>query len=161
MNNDSLVCLVYASRRVGPDPQTLDDEVRDILIASIKNNRTVAVTGLLVAHKDWFLQALEGPVQAVMTTYHRIAGDPRHTDPALRFVRNAETRLFARWTMCGQTMSEADQTIIARLIEDQGFDPFTASEDAALTLLTTVADIHGKLLTQQHAELLGEVLWAA
>ncbi len=160
MSNDSLVCLVYASRRDSKVAEALDEEVRDILIASIKNNRSVAVSGLLLAHGDWFLQALEGPPEGVMTTYRRIEGDPRHVETALRFVRTADHRRFARWTMCAQMVSEADRTIVRRLVEERSFDPFACSEDEALTQLTTVARLHGQLLTQQHAELMGEVIWA-
>lgn len=162
MSNDGLVCLVYASRRLSDsEGPLLDDEVRGILMASIKNNRTVAISGLLVTQGDWFLQALEGPAEAVMDTYRRIEADPRHAGASVRMVREADRRLFGRWTMCAPTASEADGTIIRRLVEDENFDPFTCGEEEALGLLTTVADVHGQLLTQQHAELLGEVLWAA
>ena len=157
MSNPRLICLVYASRRPA-SPADPDQQTRDILIASIGANRMVDITGLLVIHEDWFLQALEGPEPAVMQTYTRIQADPRHCDQALLMVRDAAHRLFPRWSMCAQTVSGADQAIIRRLVADRGFDPFTCPTDEALGLLTKVADLHGQLLSQQYAELEGEVL---
>lgn len=69
--------LIYCSRQK-LDAGDEDDQLGAIIRASIRNNREVAVTGLLLLHQDYFVQALEGPAQAVLTTYGRICGDPRH-----------------------------------------------------------------------------------
>lgn len=158
MTADPLVCLLYASRRQAAPAVDIQDQTRDILIASISNNRKVALSGILLVHDDWFLQALEGPKEAVDETYARIKADPRHRDAALLGIHPAERRRFARWTMCAQVMSGADETILRRLVAERGFDPFRCTQSEALDLLTAVADIHHQLLTQQHAELLGEAL---
>src|SRR6478609_8978567 len=84
--------LIYASReRIGAD---LDHELGTIIRASIANNREVSVTGLLLVHAGWFLQALEGPAEAVMTTYGRIARDKRHSDCKILSAGPAERREF-------------------------------------------------------------------
>jgi hypothetical protein len=161
VSQDSLSRLIYASRRPVEPPRSLQDEVREILIASIKNNRTVSVTGLLISHEQWFLQVLEGPEESVTQTYDRIAADPRHYDTLVISRQAVKTRAFFRWTMCAQMMSDADQVIIDRLVGDSGFDPYAADPAQVFDLMTTIADLHGQLLTYQHAELMGEVLSAA
>jgi len=154
----NLVRLIYASRRPAAPPRDLDQEVRDILIASINNNRMVSISGLLVTHDDWFLQALEGPEDAVARTYERIERDPRHAEAVRRTVGAIEARRFPRWTMSAQDMSCADEVIIRRLVSGGGFDPFASDPAAALALLGSVADLHGQLLNDRYAELQGEVL---
>lgn len=161
MSQDQLHRLVYASRRpqgLSRDPEA---EVRDILIASINNNRSCAVTGLLMSHQGWFLQALEGPPAAVARTYDRIRTDSRHFDAAIRASGSVAERAFRRWTMCAPSMSAADEMILGKLVEGQAFDPFACMGEAAIALLTHVGELHMDLLTHQHTELMGEVLRAA
>lgn len=161
MTQQGLHRLIYASRRpqgLSRDPEA---EVRDILIGSIKNNRADAVTGLLVATSQWFLQGLEGPPEAVRRTYDRICTDSRHFDTVIRVSLSVETRLFPRWTMCAPSMSDADATIHGQLVERASFDPYDAEPQAAVALLSHMAQLHDELLTYQHAELMGEVLRAA
>ena len=91
-------------------------------------------------------------------TFQRIARDRRHRDATRRLVRRTQARLFPRWTMCAQSLSDADSTILRRLAPRGGLDPFTCPSEAAQELLTTVADLHGQLLSDQYAELQGEIL---
>jgi hypothetical protein len=156
----SLTRLIYASRRT-PGALANEAEVRDILIASITNNRGRSITGLLVAHADWFLQALEGPETAVMETYGHICADERHTAATILDVSSVQKRSFRRWTMCARMMSSADDIIIGKLVEKAAFDPYEANLAVILGLLSHIADLHSDLLTRQHTELLGEVLRAA
>jgi hypothetical protein len=74
----SLHRLLYASRQAFAPDMIPEAEIDSLIRASIRNNRAVAVTGLLLVHDGWFLQALEGPAEAVMSTYRRIVDDPRH-----------------------------------------------------------------------------------
>lgn len=161
MSQDPLHRLVYASRRpqgLSRDPEA---EVRDILIASINNNRSCALTGLLMSHQGWFLQALEGPPEDVARTYARICTDSRHFDAVVRVSGAVSSRSFQRWTMCAPSMSGADEIILGKLVEGQAFDPFACAGEAAVALLCQVGDLHLDLLNHQHAELMGEALRAA
>lgn len=141
--------LLYCSQQtfpVGADPDT---EVEAIVATSILNNALVQVTGLLLAHEGWFIQVLEGPAQAVMTTYQRILNDPRHADSRVLSAGPVERREFGDWDMCARRISVADDAILRTLSQRQGFDPTTLSAASALRLLTTVAGI--KQRTQDSA----------
>ena len=94
--------LVYiSSTREDIDPATLEA----ILEVSRRNNGRNGVTGLLVAGRRRFLQALEGPEQAVLDTYARIRADPRHYAFVLLTGRAIDRRAFGDWSMaceCGR-----------------------------------------------------------
>lgn len=88
--------LLYISTARAPIDAAMCD---DILAASRRNNRASGITGLLVAGKRRFLQALEGPEAAVRATYNRIAADPRHFGCVILSQRTVGERGFGDWAM--------------------------------------------------------------
>ena len=141
----SLHRLIYSSR-VNVAEADLEHEVGAIIRASIRNNREVAVTGLLLVHAGWFVQALEGPAEAVMNTYGRILNDRRHRNSKVLAAGPASTREFGDWNMCARGMSPADDAIVDTLAGRNAFDPPTLSATAALRLLKTVRGIQDRRL---------------
>lgn len=77
---------------------TLPD-VEQILTASRRNNGRRQVTGLLIFDGKRFLQALEGPVEAVEEAFSRIAGDVRHRALVKLSSRHVAEREFGNWSM--------------------------------------------------------------
>jgi hypothetical protein len=135
--------LIYSSRqRIAPDD--LEHEVAAIIRASIANNRTVNITGLLLVHQGYFVQALEGPAEAVMTTYRRILEDPRHEGSRVLTAGPAMAREFADWNMCARGMSAADDVILATLAQREAFAPEGFSSRSALRLLKAVRGIQDR-----------------
>lgn len=135
--------LIYASRHEIADDQ-LDDEVNAIVRASIKNNRDVGITGLLLVHGGRFVQALEGPATAVEKTYSRILADPRHQGSKVLKATRAPGRLFADWNMCARRMTPADDAILETLSQRTSFAPERLDGDVAERLLITVRDIQAR-----------------
>jgi hypothetical protein len=74
----------------------------DILRASRINNARVGVSGLLIVGGRRFLQALEGPEDAVLATYDRIHRDPRHFAVVQLARETIDTRQFPSWAMGAQ-----------------------------------------------------------
>lgn len=74
-------------------------ELGGILRASRRNNAAVGVTGLLVVGGRRFLQALEGPTDAVTQTYDRIKADTRHFAAVTLDSRPISQRDFPDWAM--------------------------------------------------------------
>ena len=136
----SLHRLVYASKIRVPEAD-LDYEVGQIIQASIRNNRGTSLTGLLLVHAGWFLQALEGPAGAVMTTYQRILNDTRHEESKTLAAGPVSAREFGDWNMCAARITPADDAILDALAQRQVFDPSALSAAAALRLLKTVRGI--------------------
>ena len=96
--------LAYISTaRTEIDQPLLDD----VLAASRRNNQKVGVTGLLVAGGKRFLQVLEGPEAAVLSTYARIQGDDRHRGFVLLSCAKVERPSFGSWSMAYQAGGSA------------------------------------------------------
>lgn len=98
-----------------------------ILRASRRNNAAIGVSGLLIVGGRRFLQALEGPTDAVLTTYRRIHADPRHFAVVELARKSIAERQFPAWAMgaqAGRTPGrDADiSATVASLIEPIG-DP--------------------------------------
>lgn len=137
----SLHRLIYASSEC-LDP---DEGLGGIIRSSIRNNRAVSITGLLLFHNGWFLQALEGPAEAVMTTYGRIARDGRHFDCRIISAGPADAREFGDWNMCARRLSPADDAILDALHQRETFAPAKLTGPAALRLLKAVRGIQNRI----------------
>lgn len=88
--------IAYISSSRGPVDQAL---LNDILDVSRRNNVRCGVTGLLVSGGRRFLQVLEGPGQAVLTTYARIQADTRHRAFVLISCQPVAEPAFEQWSM--------------------------------------------------------------
>jgi hypothetical protein len=130
--------LVYVSRQALAAAS--GDQLAGVVHDWAHHNRHHAVTGLLLSHKGWFIQVLEGPGQAVMETYRRIEADPRHDDLLLVSYERASGRLFADWDMCCQFLQDEDGAALARLGLDRDFDPRPLRAETLIALLGAVAD---------------------
>jgi hypothetical protein len=137
--------LIYASRQRVAAGQSAEEEIADLIRASIRNNRAVSVTGLLLVHDGWFVQALEGPAQAVAATYDRICNDARHTHCKVLAAGLAEAREFGDWNMCARSFSAADDEILDTLGQRQAFEPGRLDGRGALRLLKAVRGIQDRV----------------
>ena len=90
--------LIYKSKSVKPLNW---DIVRDITSKSEKNNESCGVTGVLLASRTHFLQALEGPFEGVNGIFRRIARDERHSELSIISFSVIDARLFGGWGMRG------------------------------------------------------------
>ncbi len=136
--------LIYASRQNLPPGAALDEVVSDIIAASIRNNREQSITGLLLVHGGWFVQALEGPGAAVQDRYERIAADPRHAGAKVLEIEPASARAFGDWNMCARSLSDADDALLDALEQRRAFSPDRLDGRGALRLLKAVRDIQGR-----------------
>jgi hypothetical protein len=92
--------LVYISS-VAPSA-----DLGSILAVSRVNNRRDGITGLLYSDGVRFLQALEGPADAVETAYGRIKQDPRHHALVILSRRTVAAREFGAWAMAERRVGE-------------------------------------------------------
>jgi Sensors of blue-light using FAD len=132
--------LIYASRNTIPAID-LNEEIGAIIRASIRRNREVAITGLLLVHEGCFLQVLEGPAEAVLTTYGRICEDPRHSETKVLGAGPAPVRSFGDWNMCARRITPADDAILDTLSMRSAFTPHTLTSASAMRLLMAVRGI--------------------
>jgi hypothetical protein len=90
-----LVRLIYASQPFGFD----DGMLNGILADARRNNPRRDITGALICRADVYLQLIEGPRAAILTTFERIARDNRHVDVTRLHLEPITQRLFPAWSM--------------------------------------------------------------
>lgn len=91
--------LVYASAAADAAP-----DIKDILAVARRNNARNGLTGLLLFAEGNFIQALEGPGDALDATYKRILKDPRHKLIIELYRAPLERRNFPDWSMGARTI---------------------------------------------------------
>jgi hypothetical protein len=98
-------------------PTVLLADVEGILETSRRRNRQDEITGLLVFDGKRFLQVIEGPYQAIETTFARIAKDPRHRALVKLATRSVEAREFGHWAMASHIVGLliGDGNIVAQV----------------------------------------------
>ncbi len=141
---NKLTRLVYVSRVSDAAQLDLEATVREVLRVSRANNAKGGVTGMLLTHDGFFLQALEGTDAAVRATFGRVSGDDRHSGVKVLGTDFCTTRAFGRWAMCANDLSAADTDILRVLAGRGPFDPYRMAPLAAVRLLKSIADIHAR-----------------
>ncbi len=137
-----LTRLIYVSRIAESAQLDLPATVAAVLRTSRRNNARADVTGMLLTFNGFFLQALEGPDDRVRSTLVRVAADRRHMEVKVLGADFCSGRAFARWAMCANDLSVADDDIL-RVLDRRGeFAPYQMTSIAALKLLTSISAIH-------------------
>ena len=132
--------LIYVSRWSNGLGEDVPAALHRIVTASVARNRTIDVTGLLLAHEGWFIQALEGPSAGISGLMERITPDPRHRDVQTIGSDAVEQRLFRDWNMAGAQLGHEADPILLELGQIVRFDAGGLNADAALQLLVFAAD---------------------
>lgn len=132
-----LVRVIYASRWGASVREDLHHIARAIVERADARNRARDITGQLMVHGGWFIQALEGPVAAVRELFAAIAADPRHFDVTVLASGSADQRLFGGWGMAERRLSRsADGRLLETLGQGERFVPSQLDADGALVLMT-------------------------
>jgi hypothetical protein len=137
----SLTRTIYISQST-INPEILEDEVSAIVKASVRNNRAAELTGMLLTHDGWFLQALEGPMRQVEGAMDRIRRDKRHRTIRVLSVTERANRIFGQWNMCARTLNQVDAEILATL-DARGVNLAQIAPAPAERLLLLVKSVRG------------------
>lgn len=92
--------LLYRSEAVlhGTNAE-VDEQVSAIVEAARKANEAAGLTGALLLSSGVFIQALEGPVDAIERKFESICCDLRHRRVRLLQLAVADERIFGDWSM--------------------------------------------------------------
>ena len=94
--------LVYVSAAV---TWFSESELRALLTSARFRNEHAGITGMLLYKDGNFMQALEGPEDAVRALYRRIEGDRRHRGLLVLDSGAQEARTFLLWSMAFHDLS--------------------------------------------------------
>lgn len=103
--------LVYRSRANLPEAEAPAEVARLVARARAANAR-VGITGALLLADGHFLQAIEGPLDALEALFERICSDFRHREVQLLEFAPAEDRLFSAWAM---ERVDEEEDVVGRL----------------------------------------------
>jgi hypothetical protein len=92
---DGIKRVIYISDHKDYSNQNL----KDIIEASQKNNPHKNVTGCLISGNSAYLQILEGPISSVDELYSKIKKDKRHSNIKMLIEEPINSRLFSSWSM--------------------------------------------------------------
>jgi hypothetical protein len=133
--------LIFASRQRLSGTPPVDEELAAIRESSGRNNADADLTGVLLAHGDWFLQAIEGSRESVLMAYGRIVDDPRHGEAKVLGSGPVESRAFQAWCVCARVFGAADAAILEALERRGPFDAGRLTDRSALKLLQGIEAI--------------------
>ena len=110
---DELATLAYISRNaISENGADMVAEIDAILASARKNNAPRGITGALLFNESCFAQVLEGPSEAVDTTYQTILTDKRHSDVILLHRDRLERRCFPDWSMAFATADPQEDDLL-------------------------------------------------
>ena len=95
-DHQNLVSKTYLSKAV----DVFSDHDLDQLLTNCRRwNAAASVTGALLYHNGYFMQLIEGQLDAINAIYDRIQADPRHEVLSVLFEDDISARFFPDWTM--------------------------------------------------------------
>jgi hypothetical protein len=131
--------IIYKSRSVEKLNWSL---VKSITSVSEKQNEESGVTGVLLASRTHYLQALEGKFENVNSVFRRIARDDRHKDLSIIGFSLIDARLFGGWGMRGIGAFDFNLSIENELKkkygEEEGGIHFPLEEWQALAMINDI-----------------------
>lgn len=111
---------------------------------SAEHNRAAGITGMLILSGDRFLQALEGPADAVNRLFGRIVRDTRHRDLQLLSFEQIGPTYFDAWDMHLVDLFDlpkGPRDLLARKY---------SSQEGAVTIPERLHEVYALLLDARH-----------
>ncbi|CAN5307712.1 hypothetical protein BH10PSE1_BH10PSE1_13690 [soil metagenome] len=130
----SLERLTYTSTATGSTGSLLN--LAAILAESHRNNARDGLTGVLAAHRERYIQVVEGSASALDSLLKRLGHDVRHRHIGILDRVPAHSRLFADWTMASPRITPAMQATLDGLMSAENPRP-----DEVLSLLVEAVRI--------------------
>lgn len=108
--------LIYESTATGTTSSLLN--LATILAESQRNNDRDGLTGALAAHRERYIQVIEGQTGALDGLLKRLANDPRHRDLTVLDRHAISERVFAGWSMASPRITPAMAPALDTLMAD-------------------------------------------
>ena len=135
--------LIYRSHNRIPAAQR-KAELGAIFSVARNQEKKKDITGALLIHDDWFVQALEGEEEAVRALYEHITKDKRHERISIIEEQTVDARVFSRWSMAKVSEDgEPDIPLLTNVnkggISPAAGRPTTPEQDAILDVMRAAA----------------------
>lgn len=121
--------VLYRSHATGTTDSLVN--LAAILSESQRGNDRARLTGVLAAHRDRYVQVLEGSRGEIDRLLRRLEADPRHRDIVIMDRRPVEARSFGDWAMASARITPEAGPELDRLMADDA-----APAEAVVRLLS-------------------------
>ncbi len=121
-----------------------NQELTTLLTQARQKNSECGISGLLVYSNGSFIQVLEGPKEALESTYARIQRDPRHHHCQVLLHEPVTARLFEGWYMGFESISSQQLQDLSGSIDFFGDCPIPERGAAAFRLLASFRTTHDR-----------------
>jgi len=137
-----MLSMVYVSSV----SRALDEvDFGQLLTAARTNNERNDITGLLLYKDGNFMQAVEGPDEAVNDLFDRIRRDSRHHGVLMLLKEQIQERRFPNWSMSMKKVDQLNEEQRAQInpFLTEGFtaEKYRKDPSAAIKLLLTFRDV--------------------
>ena len=129
----------------------IQQQIGEIVRLSQARNAAAGLTGALLLTRGVFIQALEGPLPAIETTFERICCDLRHRRVELLELVQAEGRVFGEWSMARVSPDQRVERLFTCLpgTEEQGLESASAQATIQLMLALLISGPEQGLSTEK------------
>ncbi len=133
--------LYYSVNRVDNQDGTLQQELKEIMLASQRNNPPLGVSGALIFNYNYFAQVLEGDRKVITHVFNKCTQDNRHSDIVLLETKPISERMFVTWNMAfvGAAVSENE---LRRFGSSSEFRPEKMTAESLLGFVKDVVDVN-------------------
>jgi len=128
--------VIYMSTAVKP---FTDDELKELLIQSRRNNLRDNITGMLLYSRGSFVQVLEGDKEPLEALYVKILADKRHRSIFQLAYKPLEKRNFPHWSMGFKVIESGEYKELDGYFNPIPVGLFKKASHASLSILKTFA----------------------
>jgi len=140
-----LARLIYTS---SANKKNTPEILQSIYTNSKTNNHDYNISGVLCYSSAYFLQCIEGPVEAVNSLYKNILIDKRHTGVTLIEYTDIDVRNFEKWNMAYINFDSLEKKLIFKYSNSENFEPYELNKKQALMFLKDIAE-HSKIIENE------------
>lgn len=110
-------------------------EIKDILLASRRNNPVLGISGAMCFLDGVYLQFLEGEATTVDALYQKIEKDSRHTHIKMLVHEPIAQRNYPNWSMALLTWNDEIKALFSQFNPNSARDLYAADPATVVALL--------------------------
>jgi len=130
--------IIYLSTAVRQLP---DADLQELLTQARSFNADNQITGVLLYHKQNFVQVIEGDEAVVRPLYERIRQDTRHTGVMKLADKELMHRNFGEWSMAFQPVDNSAMASLAGFAHPQQLTQYVDTDEQGASLLTQIVHL--------------------
>ncbi|GGF15139.1 BLUF domain-containing protein [Hymenobacter cavernae] len=130
--------IIYLSTAIRQMP---DPDLQELLTQARSFNAAHDITGVLLYHKQNFVQVIEGDEAVVRPLYERIRQDARHTGVMKLADKELAHRSFGEWSMAFQPVDTSAMNTLAGFAHPEQLAQHIGTDEQGASLLAQIVHL--------------------